>query len=343
MSDDEFDDFGELPNLFDNIDWNTIPELSDPIAAQPSIPDVQAESTVELEGLSQDVGSPDSSQYSCDEIQFDDELLGLLDVLEERAVQGNASTSLQQQPAATTARPVTAAPPPMLPAPISTHLQANTPKPADKHTKRSGSPLMYGSPRKKGKHHETFEDSGTETQVRERMDAYLASFQEELTCPICCDIFAASHVGNPCGHSFCGECGWQWVERCGNNAPSCPVCRTLLSLDVPMLPNITVDNNVQKHIEALQTNGYDDWKPGGVRHSDWHARKERWKKGGAILMKQKMEQIKKANSIIYLDADDNEGDDDSDYEEEGFYATMRADLLTAVRAQNSRQTRRGQV
>ncbi|KAF4605491.1 hypothetical protein EYR40_004275 [Pleurotus pulmonarius] len=253
MSDDEFDDFGELPNLFDNIDWNTIPELSDPIAAQPSIPDVQAESTVELEGLSQDVGSPDSSQYSCDEIQFDDELLGLLDVLEERAVQGNASTSLQQQPAATTARPVTAAPPPMLPAPISTHLQANTPKPADKHTKRSGSPLMYGSPRKKGKHHETFEDSGTETQVRERMDAYLASFQEELTCPI------------------------------------------------------------------------------------------RWKKGGAILMKQKMEQIKKANSIIYLDADDNEDDDDSDYEEEGFYATMRADLLTAVRAQNSRHTRRGQV
>ncbi len=60
-------------------------------------------------------------------------------------------------------------------------------------------------------------------------------------------------------------------------------------------------------------------------------------------MKQKMEQIKKANSIIYLDADDNEDDDDSDYEEEGFYATMRADLLTAVRAQNSRHTRRGQV
>ncbi len=127
MSDDEFDNFGELPNLFDNIDWNTIPELSDTIAAQPSIPDVQAQSTVELEGLNQDVGSPDSSQYSCDEIQFDDELLGLLDVLEERAVRGNgecvcmvyirpmvnslvavASTSLQQEPAATTSRPVNA-------------------------------------------------------------------------------------------------------------------------------------------------------------------------------------------------------------------------------------------
>lgn len=128
MSDDEFDEFGELPNLFDNIDWNTIPELSDTIAAQSSIPDVQAESTVGLEGLNQDVGSPDSSQYSCDEIQFDEALLGLLDALEERGVQGNgecactavymrpmmnglvavASTSLQRQPAATTGRSVNA-------------------------------------------------------------------------------------------------------------------------------------------------------------------------------------------------------------------------------------------
>lgn len=25
------------------------------------------------------------------------------------------------------------------------------------------------------------------------------------------NIFSvASHVGNPCGHTFCGACGWQW-------------------------------------------------------------------------------------------------------------------------------------
>ncbi|KAF7437112.1 hypothetical protein PC9H_003946 [Pleurotus ostreatus] len=106
-----------------------------------------------------------------------------------------------------------------------------------------------------------------------------------------------------------------------------------------MLPNITVDNNVQKHIEALQTNGYDDWKPGGVRHADWHARKERWKKGGAICMKQKMEQIRKANSIIYLDVDDNEGDYEVDEDAERFFAAV-ADLLPAVPAQNSRHSRR---
>lgn len=129
MSDDEFDEFGGLPDLFDNIDWNAIPELSDSIAAQPpqAIPDVQAESAVGLEGLNQEVGSPDSSQYSCDEIQLDETVLGLLDALEERGMHGNgecmcmfyirpmvnslvavASTSLQQQPAATTGHYVTA-------------------------------------------------------------------------------------------------------------------------------------------------------------------------------------------------------------------------------------------
>ncbi|KAF7437113.1 hypothetical protein PC9H_003947 [Pleurotus ostreatus] len=200
MSDDEFDEFGGLPDLFDNIDWNTIPELSDAIAAQPSqgIPDVQAEAAVGLEGLNQEVGSPDSSQYSCDEIRFDETVLGLLDALEERGMQGNAvaSTSLQQQPAATTGHSVTAAPPPIVPAPIiSGHLQPNSCKP-EKRAKRSGSPLMYGSPRKKGKHQETFEDSSTETQVRERMDAYLASFQEELTCPMCVHAFYIQQAVN---------------------------------------------------------------------------------------------------------------------------------------------------
>lgn len=54
-------------------------------------------------------------------------------------------------------------------------------------------------------------------------------------------------------------------------------------------------------------------------------------------MKQKMEQIKKANSIIYLD--DNEGDDEGD-DEERLYATLVADLAPVVRAQNPRHTRR---
>ncbi|KAJ7770788.1 hypothetical protein DFH07DRAFT_735143, partial [Mycena maculata] len=41
----------------------------------------------------------------------------------------------------------------------------------------------------------------------------LAGFEEELACPICCDIFAATHLLNPCGHSFCGECVWQWIQQ----------------------------------------------------------------------------------------------------------------------------------
>lgn len=26
----------------------------------------------------------------------------------------------------------------------------------------------------------------------------------------------ASHVGNPCGHNFCGDCGWQWHHNAEN-------------------------------------------------------------------------------------------------------------------------------
>lgn len=22
-----------------------------------------------------------------------------------------------------------------------------------------------------------------------------------------------AHLGNPCGHTFCGECGWRWIKK----------------------------------------------------------------------------------------------------------------------------------
>jgi len=41
-----------------------------------------------------------------------------------------------------------------------------------------------------------------------------------------------------------------------------------------MIPNIAMDNTVDKHIRAQSSNGNEDWKPGGKRIGEWNARKE---------------------------------------------------------------------
>ncbi|EPQ60973.1 hypothetical protein GLOTRDRAFT_30008, partial [Gloeophyllum trabeum ATCC 11539] len=89
----------------------------------------------------------------------------------------------------------------------------------------------------------------------------------------CCDLFAAAHVGNPCGHCFCGECGWAWISK-NRRHPTCAVCRAALSGDMPMIPNFTLDSMVEKHINALVVSGDTDWLAGGSKYRDWHERKE---------------------------------------------------------------------
>lgn len=41
-----------------------------------------------------------------------------------------------------------------------------------------------------------------------------------------------------------------------------------------MIPNIAMDNTVEKHINALAASGSADWQPSGVRHTEWSKRKE---------------------------------------------------------------------
>jgi hypothetical protein len=41
-----------------------------------------------------------------------------------------------------------------------------------------------------------------------------------------------------------------------------------------MIPNIVVDNIVEKHIQALALSGDQDWVPGGLKAEDWHKRKQ---------------------------------------------------------------------
>ena len=45
-----------------------------------------------------------------------------------------------------------------------------------------------------------------------------------------------------------------------------------------MIPNIAVDNIVEKHIQALILSGDQDWVPGGLKAEERHKRKQSVKK-----------------------------------------------------------------
>ncbi|KAI0281592.1 hypothetical protein BGY98DRAFT_190516 [Russula aff. rugulosa BPL654] len=120
---------------------------------------------------------------------------------------------------------------------------------------------------------------------RKKLKEYLNNFEDEIICSICCDIFAFAHLGNPCGHTFCGECGWRWIRK-NREAPSCAICRASLSVSAPMIPNFAVDSAVEKHVQALRTSGVDGWESDGdgSKFTEWQARKERWKADSTRLM-----------------------------------------------------------
>ncbi|KAJ7899981.1 hypothetical protein B0H14DRAFT_3852474 [Mycena olivaceomarginata] len=100
----------------------------------------------------------------------------------------------------------------------------------------------------------------------------LTEFGEELTCPICCDILVAAHLLNPCGHSFCGDCSWQWLMK--NRNTGCPVCRTTLAA-TPMAPNISVDKMVDTHIQMLSEHSDPEWKIGGEKLAEFRGRQKK--------------------------------------------------------------------
>ncbi|KAG0150388.1 hypothetical protein CROQUDRAFT_720394 [Cronartium quercuum f. sp. fusiforme G11] len=66
--------------------------------------------------------------------------------------------------------------------------------------------------------------------------------EEELSCPICCDLFVAP-VNFSCGHSFCGSCAHDWLEK----EPVCPSCRQK-SLTPPARMYV-LESIVQKHFD----------------------------------------------------------------------------------------------
>ncbi|ORY26269.1 hypothetical protein BCR39DRAFT_262542 [Naematelia encephala] len=72
---------------------------------------------------------------------------------------------------------------------------------------------------------------------------------EELECGICSHILAAPQALVPCGHTFCGPCAWQWI-RIGKNY-TCPHCRMEIPEATPLIPNIIVDQIIERKLRSL--------------------------------------------------------------------------------------------
>ena len=73
--------------------------------------------------------------------------------------------------------------------------------------------------------HPTMDHSASEEGIMlaDSMSSCLTRREEELTCPVCCDIFKHPLI-LPCSHSFCSACLQQWWTTVKQK--DCPVCRT---------------------------------------------------------------------------------------------------------------------
>lgn len=54
----------------------------------------------------------------------------------------------------------------------------------------------------------------------------------------------------------------------------CPICRAKLARDNPTIPNITLDNVIEKYIQILAKSGATEWTKGGAKFKEWILRKE---------------------------------------------------------------------
>ncbi|KAL0950822.1 hypothetical protein HGRIS_007584 [Hohenbuehelia grisea] len=311
MSDDD-EYFSQVDDLA-NVDWDSVPGLAGPSSHPGPLAPAQpvagpSSQPIEIPRPSS-THSRDSSHYSFGD-DLDQATFDALDAIEARISQQDRIAA--PTPRVPSASSNLSAPSPYFPPPNSTRSASRQPivPPIQNHkqplasqsqkpghadvlpsrasAKRPASPLESPAQRKKGK----MRDDGLGGQTQHHgVQKLLQTFEDEMTCPICCDIFAAAQLGNPCGHSFCGECGWTWIQKQKKSRKAtCPVCRARLSGSHPMLPNIAVDNTVQRHIEALHASGQEDWGPNGARMKEWEARKARWK---ATVAKKDAEEKKK--------------------------------------------------
>ncbi|XP_006454753.1 hypothetical protein AGABI2DRAFT_114493 [Agaricus bisporus var. bisporus H97] len=146
----------------------------------------------------------------------------------------------------------------------------------------------------------------------------LDGYGEELCCPI-----------------YCGDCAWQWVNK--NDRTECPICRTQLVGEAPLIPNITLDSLIEKHIELLISAGDIDWLPQGSKYKDRASRKAKWK-ASVDARSKALKTKRKRKEVVFISSDDEDPYIEHSSQETGQVGMVRA--RSNRRRRNSRQIRR---
>ncbi|KAI6134070.1 hypothetical protein EV401DRAFT_2064240 [Pisolithus croceorrhizus] len=265
-SDDEF------PNDFDGIDFSAVPELQAqhlPLSqAGPSTTttpsqvgragtttsDQRTGVSVAHVSESRSTIQESSSSDSFDELDVDPYLLAACDEIENRALRGHHTNTVPGPPLANVS-------------PLGDF---------GKGKKRSFAEFDFRShPVAKPPVVATLDTPNSYSG--EKLQTILEGYEDEITCPICCDILVAAFMCNPCGHTTCGDCGYGWIAR-NRYSPTCAVCRSELIKSKPLLPNYAIDNIVKHHVSALAQSGRAEWQERGYKFIDWKKRLDAWKK-----------------------------------------------------------------
>ncbi|KAI5991564.1 hypothetical protein EDD15DRAFT_1095186 [Pisolithus albus] len=215
MPDSESDD--EFPNDFDGIDFSAVPELQPQHLqlpqAGPSTTTISSQvdltgtpTSDQGTGVSVNISDPrgtSSSLDSFDELDVDPYLLAACDEIEHRALWGHHTNTV--------------------PGPLA---NVSPPGSFGKGKKRSFTDCDFHSqPVAKPSVVATL--NAPESYSGEKLQTILGGYEDEITCPICCDILVAAFMCNPCGHTTCGDCGYGWIAR-NRYSPTCAVCRSEL-------------------------------------------------------------------------------------------------------------------
>ncbi|KAJ7655158.1 hypothetical protein DFH06DRAFT_1201742 [Mycena polygramma] len=287
----QLDEFDAIPDPFagnHDIDWAQV--LSTPANTQ-SIPPSQ----------------PSSPEYFPDD-PVDESFLAQLDMLD-----GTNPASSYTVPPSTLAVFDGQHPPHIVPSPVPPTV-LTPPRVRSKRSREDSQEGVLTPSRKSNTGSSPTSDS--RRKRRKGVDTsrlILAGFEEELTCPICCDIFVATHMLN-CGHSFCGDCAWQWVVK--NKKMGCPICRTPLT-SKPMVPNISMDKMVDMHIQMLSRGYTGDagWQTAGPKLAEFLERQKKWKNGAAERDKDILSAAVKPVAVWLVSDDEDDDEDDEDEDE----------------------------